>query len=259
MKWCVMKTGIERFDALHAYGLGVIVASAYESPTDVYEDALCYTLHCTSSARSRVSAHEMFDIICPLPTEEMLQAIYEQPGEYQRHNEEEHLALHTFDGLLAALLTVPQGVRCCSVADLLDKEGHRPSALKDGSQKVQAQWAKWKARILQQTHTSFDWLGDLLEEYRPDAACVSLFQPSQSKTDITVTMTIEPTLGYASRNPLSDARVTNKINMTVKGTRFAAWLAYVGASRFLRAQRVLGDSINYYVPFARFSPHSSYH
>ena len=252
MKWCVMKTGIERFDALHAYGLGVVVACTYENPADMYEDALCYTIHCTSSIRSQHGGDDLFNIVCPLPTEEMLCAMYERREESQTYNEEERLAVHTLDGLLAALLTVPHGVRCCSIADLIDKEAHRPSVLRDGIQKVQAQWTKWKGRILQQTQGSSDWLHDLLEEYRPDATCVPLFQPSQSKIDITVTMTIEPILSYASRNPLSDARVTNKTNMTVRGTRFAAWLAYIGASRFLRAQRVLGDFINYYVPLTRF-------
>lgn len=252
MEWRVLKTGLDQFDALHAYGLGTVIACAYESSADMYEDALSYTIHCTTSAHSRLPTHELFDSICPLPTEETLRTIREHREEFQTRNEEERFTLHTFDGLLAALLTIPQGVRCCSVADLIDKEVHRPLVLKDGIQKVQAQWTKWKVRILQQTHTSSDWLHDLLEEYRSDAACIPLAQPSQSKTDITVTMTIEPTLSYACRNPLSDARVANKTNMTVRGTHFAAWLAYIGASRFLRAQRVLGDGINYYVPLARF-------
>ena len=65
-------------------------------------------------------------------------------------------------------------------------------------------------------------------------------------------MSIEPTLSYASRNPLSDARVASKTNITIRGTRCAVWLAYIGASRFLRAHHVSGDGINTYVPLARF-------
>jgi hypothetical protein len=32
MQWCVAKTGFEMFDALHAYGLGILLAAAINHP-----------------------------------------------------------------------------------------------------------------------------------------------------------------------------------------------------------------------------------
>ncbi len=252
MKWHVLKTGMEQFDALHAYGLATVIACTYECFVDVVEEALSYTILCMASSHTPCALSTLFDRLCPLPTGERLRAIYDHGEEPQIDTEEDYLALCIFDGFLAALLTFPRGVRCCSVVDLIGKKVYRPSVLHDGRQKVQVQWTKWQTRLLEHAHASSDWLSDLLEEYRPEALRVPIPQPVQSKMDITVMMTIEPTLSYAYRNQLSDARVTQKTNMTVRGTRYATWLAYVGASRFLRAQRVSGDGINTYVPLARF-------
>src|SRR5207244_3837453 len=39
-------------------------------------------------------------------------------------------------------------------------------------------------------------------------------------------------------------------NVTIHGTCYAPLLAYIGAARFLRAQRLEGSLVNYYVPLA---------
>ena len=59
---------------------------------------------------------------------------------------------------------------------------------------------------------------------------------------------IDPSFSYSLRRPTSDGELTHKSNLTVRGTRFAPVLTYLGASRFLRAQRVTGSLVNVYVP-----------
>ena len=45
--------------------------------------------------------------------------------------------------------------------------------------------------------------------------------------------------------------MTEKTQVAVRGTRYAALLAFIGAARFLRAQRLAGTLVNCYVPVAR--------
>ncbi len=70
---------------------------------------------------------------------------------------------------------------------------------------------------------------------------------------ITVLMTLDPSLSYASRQPYSDGSIAPKNNMTIVGTRFATILAYIGAMRFLRAQPAAGNLIAYTLPLVRVS------
>jgi len=63
-------------------------------------------------------------------------------------------------------------------------------------------------------------------------------------------MTIDPALGYSLRSPTSDGLVSHKINLALHGARYATLLAFIGASRFLRAQRVSSKLVNLYVPLA---------
>jgi hypothetical protein len=61
-------------------------------------------------------------------------------------------------------------------------------------------------------------------------------------------MTLDPSLGYASRQPYSDGRISRKVKLTMLRPRFATLLAFVGAMRFLRAQPIAGDFIIFSTP-----------
>jgi hypothetical protein len=60
--------------------------------------------------------------------------------------------------------------------------------------------------------------------------------------------TKDPSLGYASRQPYSDGRISRKVNLTMRCPRFATLLAFLGAMRFLRAQPIAGDFIIFSTP-----------
>jgi hypothetical protein len=45
--------------------------------------------------------------------------------------------------------------------------------------------------------------------------------------------------------------MTSKTQVALRGTRYGALLAFIGAARFLRAQRLSGELVNCYVPIAR--------
>ncbi len=94
------------------------------------------------------------------------------------------------------------------------------------------------------------WLDELLKDYHALRPCQPLPVASSHDASITAALTLDPSLGYASRQPLSDGQVAKKVNMTIHGTCFASLLAYIGAMWFLRAQPVTGSFITYSVPIA---------
>jgi hypothetical protein len=61
-------------------------------------------------------------------------------------------------------------------------------------------------------------------------------------------MTLEPAFSYSTCRPVSDGLITHRTNVALQGTSYATLLALVGAARFLRAQRVEGKLVNFYVP-----------
>ncbi len=61
---------------------------------------------------------------------------------------------------------------------------------------------------------------------------------------------IDPSFGYSLRSTHSHGRMTAKTQVTLRGTRYGALLAFIGAARFLRGQRLTGALLNYYVPLA---------
>ena len=157
------------------------------------------------------------------------------------------LEVANLDGLLAALFTRPNLERNCSVFALLDRHRLDPNTIERSIAGVQDICTKWKELTTQALPTGNQWLGELLKDY--DA-----FHPSQPlpgvkrEIDITAAMTLDPSLGYASRQPHSDGRMSRKVNLTLRRPRFAVLLAYIGAMRFLRAQPVAGDLIMYSIP-----------
>src|SRR5712692_5929736 len=160
MEWRVTKAGAAMFDALHAYGLGIVAASSTGEPVAVQDCGCFYRLSCSSGAVPRVPV-DLLDEIFALP----------EPDEALRAQEAQATpvapapALANLDGLLAALFTRPDVVRSCSLSALLRRHRFDPTALERGIESVRAVCARWKAWVARETPPASHWLGELLGDY----------------------------------------------------------------------------------------------
>lgn len=246
MQWCVAKTGFEMFDALHAYGLGILLATAYHQPVELSEAALAYRL--SNQAQT-----------IPTPTITLLDNALELPeiadldilrDDWPLRSRSCYLlSIAVLDGLLTALFTVP-GARTLSVSDLVSGQNYSVETATRSLDKAASAIAKWKAFVERETQHSTDWLSFILQDYTCPRPASPLPAEATRKQDIRLSLMIDPSFSYSLRRPTSDGELTHKSNLTVHGTRFAPVLTYLGASRFLRAQRVAGSLVNVYVPLA---------
>src|SRR5260221_2226888 len=245
MEWRVIKLGAQMFDALHAYGLGVVVASSTNEQVVVQDGGCFYRLSCSSGAVPPVPI-DLLDEIFLLP--EPGEVLHVQQVQPARHGVP--LGVANLDGLLAALFTRPDVVRSCSLSALLRKHDFDPSVIERGIETMRSICTTWKTWAAHETPPASHWLFQLLKDY--DFICPHQPLPgvTRQESDITATMALDPSFAYASRQTLSDGRVGRKVNMTIRGTRFATLLAYIAAMRFLRAQQVTGGLIAYSVPVA---------
>jgi hypothetical protein len=244
MQWRVVKLGIEQFDILHAYGLAILLATACGVPVTLQDTAYCYTLSCPEVELPRVHATPLLESALPLPDEEELR-------QCDPRAQQQKLPVTVLDGLLAALFTTP-GLRALSVSDLLGKQRLDAEALAKGLHKVAKTISRWKAfarRTARRQGT--DWLNNVLRDYNPERPAFPILVEGKYEGDINVLMTIDPSFCFSLRSTQSLGRMTEKTQVAVRGTRYAGLLAFIGASRFLRAQRLCGSVVNYYVPTAR--------
>jgi len=149
------------------------------------------------------------------------------------------------------LFTTP-GLRVLSVSDLLGKQRLDAEALTKGLHKVATRVSRWKAfarRTARRQGT--DWLNNVLRDYDLERPVFPILVEGKYEGDIHVLMTIDPSFCFSLRSAQSLGRMTEKTQVAVRGTRYAGLLAFIGASRFLRAQRLSGAVVNYYVPIAR--------
>jgi hypothetical protein len=155
------------------------------------------------------------------------------------------------DGLLAALFTTP-GLRVLSVCDLLAKQRMDAKALQRGLHKVAKSISRWKTLAGQVAPVKdVEWLTDVLSDYDWAHPASPTLVVGKSERDINVLMMIDPSFAFSLRSARSDGWMMRKTQVTLRGTRYGALLANVGAARFLRAQRLSGDLVNCYVPVAR--------
>ena len=242
MDWHVVKMGTEMFDMLHAYGLGVVLAHAIQAPVQVRDEGYSYRLTSLCSTLPSTSLDVLDEIFLLPGSKEVLHLSEQHPSRGSAS-----LAIANLDGLLAALFTNSQGVRECSVWSLVYRQRSDPSVVERALLKVERICVTWKGWIQQQAGHLSRWLEEVLDGYDPLQPCHPLPVTKRYGT-ITAPMTLDPSLSYASRQPQSDGRITQKSNMTISGTRFATVLAYIGAMRFLRAQPVAGNLIAYTLP-----------
>lgn len=237
----MVKIGTAQFDILHAYGLGILLATACGEPVELREMAHHYTLSCTALRLPHMSCHELLEKVFPLPGEEDVQACTPS-ARVQR------LPVTVLDGLLAALFTTP-GQRVHSVFDLLGKQRLDATALQRGLHKVAKSISRWKTlagRVA--PGKEVEWFTDVLNDYDRANPASPILAVGKWERDINVLMMIDPSFAFSLRSARSDGRMTRKTQVTLLGTRYGALLANVGAARFLRAQRLSGALVNCYVP-----------
>ncbi len=245
MDWRVVKIGAEMFDMLHTYGLSIVLAYATQAPVQVCDEGCFY--HLTSACSTLPSPSlDILDELFLLP--EVEEVVH--PSDQVPPSEPASLASANLDGLLAALFTNSQGVRECSIWSLLDRQCSDSTVIERALLKVSRICDTWKEWIEHHVHSPSQWLEDVLVVYDPQRPVHPLPVPKRYGM-ITLPMTLEPSLSYASRQPSSDGSMTHKNNMTIAGTHFATILAYIGAMRFLRAQPAAGNLIAYTVPLVR--------
>ena len=243
MKWCIVRTGIRQFDMLHAYGLGILLATACDTTIEFDEVGYSSVLSCAVCALPQVDSDALLERVFSLPDEEELRLC-------DLHAKEQRLSITVLDGLLAALFTTP-GPRVLSVSDLIRKQALDQTILHKGLEKATTKIGKWKAfarRVAQ--GNGANWLDDLLSDYHPAHPVCPLLVEGTNEKGINVLMTIDPSFSYSLRSQYSDGRMMERTQVAVQGTRYAGLLAYLGASRFLRGHRLSGDLVNYYLPVA---------
>lgn len=231
--WNVAKVGAPMFDQLHAIGLATLIAHQTNDDVHMVDAGSIYQIEAPTIPKhtSNVSIAELF----PLPTSNEVLT-----------TDNVHTA--TLDGLLALLFTT-RGPRVVSVTDLRFQAVYRPETVTNCLQKVLTAITRWQRFVSLQEHDTGDWIIHVIRYYSAFQQQPFQFQP-RSKTGggLGIPMTVDPTFSYGSRQPFSDGMVTKKHSLVITGMPYAAVLAYLGASRWLRAQRVSKDMVNLLVP-----------
>lgn len=238
----VPKTGVEMFDALHTSGLAVLLATASEKPVTLHDRGLAYCLSADLDGSDLHPPLEILDQILQLPTEEEIASLAQM-----RHPLP--LSFTNLDGLLAALYT-QKGIRLASLAELEQKQHWSPAAGGLGLQKVRQTITRLKTWAGRRAQDNATWLQLLLADYHVDSAPDPLFNPTQKGRDLSLWMTLDPSVAQSTRQPLSDGLIAMKSNLTMRSPQYGVFLSVIGAARFLRAQPVAGQFINYYLPLA---------
>lgn len=232
--WQVTKTGTARmFDALHAYGLGVLIATATGKSVELIDSGICYTLHPTGA-------------VALVPNKNLWLALWPFPDQLPDIAEETEVFLANWDGLLAALFTT-LGVRIGSIADLTTKINFDLSVRSKAYTKVQKAVERLHQQVAQSAGNVEDWLVQVLQQYQSDN--LQMHVPTAKRnSELSIPMTLDPTLSYAIRRPLSDGYLTERTNLSFSNSPTPLILAYLGAARFLRSQQVSVNLVNFYVP-----------
>jgi hypothetical protein len=239
MDWCVVKTGADMFDALHAYGLAVLLSHVTEGPVSLEDTGSTYALYSPMASLGPVKIN-VLDRVLALPSVEELQVI--EKGSAST------IEAANLDGLLAILFTTP-GPRVLSVADLIRKQAFDPlvagAALKKVMKTIEGR--KRGTRKVSAGHP--DWVQHMLRVYA-SALPVAPIPVLDNSNGWTMLMPIDPAFSFALRRVLSDGLLTRKCAIGIEGTLYAPLLTSIGAARFLRAQRLPSNMVGFYLPLA---------
>src|SRR5213080_139986 len=127
MEWRVIKMGTETFDILHTYGVGIVLACATNEPVVVQDEGCSYRLSSPCITVPQASV-DVLDEVFQLPQAEEVLRVQQA----QSFDPTVPLRVANLDGLLATLITNPEGVRIGSLLALLDKHRFDPSIIERG-------------------------------------------------------------------------------------------------------------------------------
>src|SRR6266851_5203036 len=181
MRWRVVKMGRALFDALHAYGVAVVIATLTSQPVTFQDEGNAYELTCPLITLP-ASSSDLFDKLFQLPTEEQLSLPVEQRSAL--------LAVTILDGLLAALLTIPGLSYATNVYDLCVAQRFKPVSIENGLQKAAQKIQQWKKWVLQTAQDSTNWPTEMLNDYAWQAPVAPVLSAGRSKHDLSILMTI---------------------------------------------------------------------
>ncbi len=240
MQWYVVKTGAELFDLLHAYGLGILLAHAAKQPIEMRDTGGIYTLtgHLCFPPHQSI---DLVDEVLTFPTREQAEAIRQPRG---------NLSVGNLDGLLTVLFTTP-GTRVLSVAELARRSTWDDTVIEQVLRKVQTALTRWKGLVSHASPKGAErFLEQILEDYAAPTLALPVPAEARPHQDMSLVMMLDAAFSYSTHRPRSDGLVSQKGQVTIRGTGAAILLASIGAARFLRAHTVGGDLVNCYVPKA---------
>ncbi|NWJ94203.1 MAG: hypothetical protein HXX20_00305 [Chloroflexi bacterium] len=241
MEYTVIKIGEDIFDSLHACGLGILLATAGDTQVKIEDMGTYYRIYFGKNTLEQTGL-EILNNVLALPTQDEVLKFGKDQTQFS-------VALANFDGLLSALFTT-RGPRLASVRDVISKQKLSTTSVEDSLSKV----IKFKNKLLnfaaQKAKAPSILMIDILLDYSSINPKIPSLNVKSGINNLNVLMTVAPAFSYSTRQPRSDGLVTHKTNISIAGTRYATLLAFVGAARFLRTQRVSGNLVNYYVPLA---------
>lgn len=220
------------FDRLHALGLAIAISECEQVEVHMCDIGAAFSVTPEKRKYRKQRACTISDILTVQTA--------------MRFDKATKLQLGNLDGLLAATFTMP-GARLVSVADIKAKLAKQPEAYVNGISKVTGLIKRIDKSIARGVKGTGDWLPTILEDYRSDRALPPEFR-ANDKQQLTLTLPLDPAFGYGTRQPTSDGLISRKAAISMKSPRAGGPLAYIGAARYLRAQRTKGSAVLLFVP-----------
>jgi hypothetical protein len=238
MELIVLKTGILNFDFMHGAGLAIFLAYATGARVTLIDQGLAYHLTIPVQNWPKANLLTLFDELFELPSSELM-----QEGNFDFSKP--LLPLANLEGLLALFYTKPTGPRVCSIADLCGIKPENSALLSKSIEKAKKGIESWRDFLTKKSLRQGVEVSQVIKDYLPGKSKQPKLGPV-SGSAITLPMTLDAALAYAPRHPLRNGRISDKTNLTATQPVFAIILTMIGASRFLRVQKIAQSCLNFY-------------
>lgn len=240
MKYTVYPTGANMFDACHTYGLAVLLAHVTQAAVEIKQEATHYAVTPQDIKDTPTLTNDHINDVLTIPDPTTL-------ADPALPLNNPSISVANLDGLLAASFTRP-GARICSVWDARNRQKHSDEqACTQACQKVGTVVSNLLSYAQRYEHRIDGGLSTLLAQYAGDREHVPILTV-KGQADLTLPMTIDPAAGYSTRQPLSNGHVAENVNLTIQNLRLAILCAFIGATRFLRAQRCDNQLVLFVLP-----------
>jgi hypothetical protein len=253
--WYVAKIGTNMSDTAIVIGMAALINEATGSSVHITNEGSWFKVTSTNVMMDySVETETLLDRVLELPTIEEMIELTNNPH-FADEKPRLRKTVGNFDGLLAVQFS--KGKRLLSVSDLLaqSKKGDF-SPIQAGLTKAQEVVEVLKEVVLHVTKNPVNWVESLLADYTLSADSAGRLQPGALPTvkprrdskNLSVPITLDPAWSYATRRLFSDGLITDKNNLTFGGSSYATLLAFIGAAKWLRAHRITGNLVNFYMP-----------